>query len=364
MAMMRRMLAAGIALTLAAAAPAADPLSVGDPAPKVEVKEFVKGDPVAGLDKGTVYVVEFWATWCGPCRESIPHLTKLQKEHPKVIIIGVSVSERDFDRVKPFVEKMGDQMDYRVAVGAVPKGKSGEDGMMNRTWMEAAEADGIPTAFVVGADGRIAWIGHPMEMDKPLAEIVAGRWDVARAAVAYKEEKVRAKKVEAAVAKIKKAARRDDMKGAVKVIDELVADDPKTEPLVGRVKFQILTEMGEPEKAATYGRRLVDDVYKNDAEPLNELAWSVVAPEAVKGKKPDERLLRLAMAAAERANTLTKGEEAGVLDTLAHAKFLAGDVAGAIALEENAAKLKPDEEDFREHLAAFRTAKEKEKDDK
>jgi thiol-disulfide isomerase/thioredoxin len=356
---MRLSATAFVIFALAAAAPAAEPLAPGDPAPKFDVKEFVKGEPLKALDKGTVYVVEFWATWCGPCRESIPHLTKLQKEHPKVVVIGVSISERNFDRVKPFVEDMGDKMDYRVAIDAVPKGKSAEEGAMNKGWMEAAEADGIPTAFVVGADGRIAWIGHPMEMDKPLAEVVAGRWDVAKAAVAYKDEKGRAKKVEAALAKVKKAARRDDLKGAVKALDELIADDAKTEPLVGRIKFQILTELGEPAKAAEYGGKLVDHVFKDDADMLNELAWTVVAPEAVKGKKPDERLLKLATAAAERANTLTKGEEPGVLDTLARAKFLAGDVAGAIALEEKAVKLKPNDDDFREHLSEFRKAKEK-----
>ena len=56
-------------------------LSVGDPAPKLAVKEFVKGEPLKDLEKGKTYVVEFWATWCGPCRTSIPHLTELQKKH-------------------------------------------------------------------------------------------------------------------------------------------------------------------------------------------------------------------------------------------------------------------------------------------
>src|SRR5438105_4278369 len=108
--MMRRVLAAGLVLALAAAARAEGPLSVGDSAPKLKVKEFVKGDPVKDLEKGKVHVVEFWATWCGPCRVSIPHLTELQKKHKDVVFIGVSVSERDFDNVKPFVEKMGDKM--------------------------------------------------------------------------------------------------------------------------------------------------------------------------------------------------------------------------------------------------------------
>src|SRR5262245_54681841 len=100
--MMRRVLAAVMVLAVAAVARAEGPLSVGDPAPKLEVKEFVKGDAVKSFDKGKVYVVEFWATWCGPCRTSIPHLTELQKKHKDVTFIGVSVFERDFGKVKPF----------------------------------------------------------------------------------------------------------------------------------------------------------------------------------------------------------------------------------------------------------------------
>src|SRR5215470_10631086 len=89
----------------AVTASAAEQLGVGDAAPKLEVKEFVKGEPVKQFDKGKIYVVEFWATWCPPCRESIPHLTGLQKKHKDVVFIGVSVSERDPKGVKPFVEK-------------------------------------------------------------------------------------------------------------------------------------------------------------------------------------------------------------------------------------------------------------------
>src|SRR5262249_18297967 len=70
-------------------------LGVGDPAPKLNVKSFVKGEPIATLELDKLYVVEFWATWCGPCRVSIPHLTELQKKYPDVAFIGVSVWEQD-----------------------------------------------------------------------------------------------------------------------------------------------------------------------------------------------------------------------------------------------------------------------------
>ena len=49
---------------------------------------------------------------------------------------------------------------------------------MAKNWMTAAGQEGIPTAFIVNKEGKIAWIGHPMEMDKPLEKIVAGTWDL------------------------------------------------------------------------------------------------------------------------------------------------------------------------------------------
>src|SRR5262245_10516457 len=89
-------------------------LGIGSKAPPFEVNKFVKGEPVKQFDKGKIYVVEFWATWCGPCRESIPHLTELQKKYQDVVFIGVSVWEESQAKVEPFVKKMGEKMDYRV----------------------------------------------------------------------------------------------------------------------------------------------------------------------------------------------------------------------------------------------------------
>ena len=153
-------------------------LNVGDSAPKLAVKSFVKGESISEFEPGKNYVVEFWATWCGPCRTSIPHLTDLQKKNSDVTFIGVSVWEQDQAKVKPFVEEMGDKMAYRVAVDAVGDNEKGSDGAMAKTWMTAAGQNGIPTAFIVNKEGKIAWIGHPMSMDEPLAKITSGSWDL------------------------------------------------------------------------------------------------------------------------------------------------------------------------------------------
>src|SRR5207244_3807159 len=101
------------------------------------------------------------------CRVSIPHLTKLRKENKDVTFIGVSVWERDVSKVKPFVEEMGEKMEYRVAMDLVPEDEKKGSGAMAKNWMEAAGQDGIPAAFVVNGDGVVAWVGHPNDLDGP-----------------------------------------------------------------------------------------------------------------------------------------------------------------------------------------------------
>lgn len=136
------------------------------------VGQWVKGQPVESLKRG-VYVVEFWATWCGPCRMSIPHLSELAKKYDgKVKVIGVSIWERGDNvpkQVKDFVAQMGDKMNYYVAMDSGTKMADG--------WMEAAQQGGIPTAFIV-KDGIVQWIGYPMDLDVPLGQVVNGTFDL------------------------------------------------------------------------------------------------------------------------------------------------------------------------------------------
>ncbi|MCU0316375.1 MAG: TlpA family protein disulfide reductase [Fimbriimonadaceae bacterium] len=156
------------------AAPAASSIAPGSPAPAIDVKYWVKGKEVKDFATKGVYVVEFWATWCPPCIDAIPHLTSLAKKNTDVTFIGVSIWEDNAGKqVEKFVERMGNKMDYNVAYG-------GEKEKMALSWMDASGSRGIPTTFVV-KDRVIQWIGHPMELDEPLAKIKAGTWDVKKA---------------------------------------------------------------------------------------------------------------------------------------------------------------------------------------
>jgi thiol-disulfide isomerase/thioredoxin len=150
-------------------------LVAGAKAPEFAPPTWVKGDPVKSFEPGKVYVVEFWATWCPPCLESIPHLTKLQKKFKdNVTVIGMTSFERRgrdgtdnrLAKVEKFVKDQGDKMNYTIAFET--------DGTIGKAWMEAAEQDGIPAAFIVGGDGKIAWIGSPLDpkMDKQIEAAV------------------------------------------------------------------------------------------------------------------------------------------------------------------------------------------------
>jgi thiol-disulfide isomerase/thioredoxin len=164
-------LTAGLTFNLAAG----PSLKVGDPAPKLQPGQWVQGDPVKSFEKGKAYIVEFWATWCPPCRKSIPHLNEIwQKYKAKgLIVIGQNCSEQNDSGVAAFVKKMGDQMTYRVALDDK---RSSPEGQMSRTWMEAAGQEGIPTAFLVDTKGNIAWIGHPMGLkDSIIENVLAGK---------------------------------------------------------------------------------------------------------------------------------------------------------------------------------------------
>jgi hypothetical protein len=270
---------------------------------------------------------------------SIPHLTELQKKNKDVVFIGVSTFEKDPKGVKPFVEKMGDQMAYRVALDAVPDASKPQDGKMAKNWLDAADQEGIPTAFVVNAEGQIAWIGHPMEMEKPLGEIVSGKYDLKTASAKFKEERAQARKLKEVQDRVAKAIQTGGPKAAVTILDEEIKKDPKLEEsLLGLPKLSFLVSEAETSaKALEYGKHLVETVFKDSAQNLNTVAWMIVDPE--EKRKTDMPLVKLALAAAKRADDLTKGKNPEVADTLARVYFVMGDVAKAFETQQRALDL-------------------------
>ncbi len=119
---------------------------IGKELPELAVK-YLDAKPEL---KGKAVVVEFWATWCPPCRTSIPHLNELQKKFKDKGLVIVGITKEKEDVVTKF--RGTTPMDYTVALD--------EKGSLGKTF----GVSGIPHAFVVGKDGKIAWNGHPMEL--------------------------------------------------------------------------------------------------------------------------------------------------------------------------------------------------------
>ncbi len=140
------------------------PLKIGDPAPKLGVNTWIKGPRVNAFEEGEVYVVEFWATWCPPCRRMIPYLTELQKARPDLVVVAIAAREERPEKGQPdrrlpilknFVEDQGDKMKYRVGFDS--------DGDTLKSWMEAGGRTGIPSVFVVDGDSKISFMGYPWD---------------------------------------------------------------------------------------------------------------------------------------------------------------------------------------------------------
>ena len=153
-------------------------LRIGDIAPLIKAR-WVKGNVITNYKKGMVYVLEFWATWCGPCKKAMPHISDLSKKHAgKAVIIGVNVWERPpvgktlNQTVDDFVKGNTEKMTYNVCM-------DGADGYMAKNFVEAAAQPGIPATMIIDKEGKLVWIGHPESMDIPLQQIIDGTFDVA-----------------------------------------------------------------------------------------------------------------------------------------------------------------------------------------
>lgn len=157
-------------------------VNIGDMAPPLKVQEWLKGRRVDSFEKGKVYVVEFWATWCHPCIAGMPRLSALARKYRnKITFIGIDIYEHyesintPLPRVKRFVDSMGKRMNYNVAAE--------DSNFMETDWMIAtgAKDEGIPRTFVVNAEGKLAWIGHPEYLSSVLPKILNNTWNVKEA---------------------------------------------------------------------------------------------------------------------------------------------------------------------------------------
>ena len=383
---------ASLALIIAFAAPlSVRAAQLGDAAAPLEIAEWIKGDAVdlAAVKGKQVVVVEFWATWCGPCRVSIPHLTELQKKYENRGVVVVGVTDEESAKVKPFVDQQGDKMNYTVAIDRDRKTSAG--------YMERYGQNGIPHAFVVDKEGRVAWHGHPMAgLERVLDRLAANTFDLG---LERKREDGTRKLEEYFQLALKgeSDAGLDKLGGQITALDKEVGgispgekldlgelrrtarfqklmEDYKRAVTTGRndaelakieaqaaplapkgfsfddfkSRFQLqrlfseyyraVTGKGDGSKAGELAKKL-ETASSDNAEMLNEIAWTLLTDEKIK-----TRNLPLATKFALAAVTASDGKDASIHDTYARALFDGGQVEAAIKQQKMAVELCDDEE--------------------
>lgn len=318
-----RLLTALVLLTMVFGQAAA--LEAGQKAPSLAKVTWMKG---AAVETGSgITVVEFWATWCGPCRTSIPHLTELQKKYQdKVRIVGIS--NEDAATVTPFIAEMGAKMDYHVGIADVATYGSYMEGI-----------DGIPHAFVVDAGGMVVWRGHPSSMDNVLAQVVAGTFDAKKASAIAKAEGELQRLLQ---------GRAPDIAQALKKIDEILALDP-VNPQGISVRLAIGKYQEDPQLIReTLTRLPLKDL---PAELANSLAFSRATDSELVNRHLD-----VAMTLADHALTL-EPEHPGFIDTKARLYACMGLLDHAIAWQQQAVTKSKEREDLVAILAYYQSVK-------
>jgi len=326
-----------VLLAIAATVPDAQALDVGDTAPAPQVESWVGGTALtAEAMKGKILVVEFWATWCQPCRRTAPHLNKVHAKYKDKGVVVMGITEEKEGTVAKFLKTVS--MDYHVGIDK--KGKT------NNTYMNGVP--GIPHAFVVGRDGKVAWHGHPLgELERVVEQMVAGTFDVERS-----------KTLAALKHKLQAVARGRDNEKIMAVVDETITKVPD-DPAAYRIKRAMLQRAGKNDEAWATLLAMAQGC-AGDYNVLIEVALTLcVSPDL--GRRDLPKALEL----VKKAVDVAEKEKARALAALARVHYEMGHVALAAKAAADAAKQAEgkDKERFESHAGFYRNELKRRKKD-
>ena len=320
-------------------------LLIGDPVPPLSIRRWFRGEPTSELEPGTVYLIEFWATWCSPCIRAMPHLSELQERHAgdgfRVIAVSIDSASDAEEQIGRVIQNNGDIARFDIAF---------DSGATSRDWFQAAGQTGIPASFVVDRTGTLAWIGNPLipdpktghpMIDAVVQQVLDGTYDLEAATRRARGEvsgdqhadqhATERQNLTDRMSRLWMDGRKPE---ALEIIDQLVELDPESSrDLVIRKVEVLLAELNQPEKAVEFAAAMVDGPYHDDPETLIRLS-SILAGTIDPG--PEGR--QVGVLAAERACELVD-DEPNTVATLALAQFAAGEAESAAGTMRRAASL-------------------------
>jgi thiol-disulfide isomerase/thioredoxin len=309
-------------------------VTVGAVPPKLKVGRWLKNGPVPIFQRGKVYVVDSWASWCGPCKVAMPHLSELQRQYgDKVVVLGVDVFEFDPKNAEAVINQIGDALQYPLISDSVPAGKDMNSGAFVKDWLEGSGkySTGIPLTFVIDQDGRIAWIGHPTDLDAPLQAIVDRKWDRAKAKKEYETAMQETVKSEPYKVAFYHAAAAKDADGVTQSIRRVLDTDPTGSPSWVEKGFDCLNkDLKSTAEAAAFAKAV------SQRHREHPLVLAYLANAIFRTKEIDADLLT--MAQADAATAYGDGTAGVFFLTLVRGRglFLSGDKTGAFQMFDKA----------------------------
>ncbi len=305
-------------------------LMVGDQAPQIHVDEWLTGEATT-FEKGQVYLIQFWASWTTPSLFGFERLTELQKQYEDkgLVVLGITREDERGNRifaVKELIKQRAEEIGYRTAWDSA--------GLTYARYMEPSGYNKIPFVFLVDRTGRIAHCGYLDSAEEPLAELMAGTFDVDAAAKKYdaKLRQLRKKRdIEIALNTALQEGRHGDV---LLAMDELIALDPDYRRFaVNKFQFMI-RDMKDPEGAYKWALQAKATCLKDDQYALNTLAYSIVIMTDIVPKNFD-----VAMELALRASEIEDDKDGQIWNTIGSIHYAKGELAEAIAALEKAVEL-------------------------
>jgi len=295
-------------------------LKVGDPAPILKADKWLQGTEVKEFDKDKIYVIEFWATWCGPCIAIMPHVADLQAEYGKKGVTFIGYSARDegdkpsnnLETVSAFVKKRGPKLGYTFAYS--------DDRTTYDAWMKAAGQGGIPCSYVVDKGGKIAYIGHPMYLDFVLPKVVSGTWT--------DEDVKKLDEINKDVNDTFAAISKPDAEAGLKALTELEKKYPPMAqvPYFISPKLNLLVKAKQYDEAKSVAEKVIAKAKeREDPSALSAVSGALRSPDA----KDNKDLAGLALKAAEEGLKVAGDDDFRALLNMAETQFALGDKAKA-----------------------------------